>query len=249
MHIGLVGVGKQETRFIRWLHLKHGHDGCIAHIFVGTGHIQFVRTQARAGLGRIRLNGVALVQQPFVVQLFKQTPYRLDVVIFVGYVGVFQIDPVPNSLGEVVPLVGKPHHGFAAFLVVGLHRNRLTDVLFGNTQLFFDLQLNGQAMRIPAALALHLKTPKRFIAAKYVFYSPGHHVVNTRRSVGRGWPLIKRKRGATFAHPHRFLKRIGFFPLLQHLSRNLCVVEGFVLLVLHHVGLYRRSGVETPRSM
>ena len=85
-------------------------------------------------------------------------PHRLNVLVFVGDVRVVQINPIAHFLGHIVPLIGEAHDGFAAFFVVLLNANRNADVVFFDAQFFFNLQLNGQAVGVPAAFSFDLKT-------------------------------------------------------------------------------------------
>ncbi len=70
---------KQRLRVSGRFHLELRHDGRVLHVSVGAGLVQLVRRQARAGRRRIRLDGVAFVEQTLVVELLEQRPAALDV--------------------------------------------------------------------------------------------------------------------------------------------------------------------------
>ncbi len=56
------------------LYLELRHHGRVLHVVVGAGLVQLVRRKAGAGRRRVRLNGVAFVEQALVVELFEQVP-------------------------------------------------------------------------------------------------------------------------------------------------------------------------------
>ena len=88
--------------------------------------------QTRTGSGRVRLDGIALVEIAFLVQLLEQVPKRLDILVVIRDIGVLQIDPVAHLLGEVGPLGGVFHHLAAAGGIVLIDGDLLADVLFGD---------------------------------------------------------------------------------------------------------------------
>ena len=115
---------------------KLRNDGRVLHIFVGAGHVQFVRTEACSGSWRIRLNRVAFVKQTFVEQALQQPPNRFDVLVIVGNIWIFHIHPIAHLAGKVVPDAGKLHYILAACLVVLFDGEFFTDVFLGDAEVF-----------------------------------------------------------------------------------------------------------------
>ena len=109
-----------------------GRAGRVLDVAVAPGLVQFVGRKPGACCGRIGLNGVALVKQPFVEQLFEKPPKGLDVLVVVGDVGVVHVDPVAHLAGEVLPHARELHDGFAASAVVFLDGNLAPDVFLGD---------------------------------------------------------------------------------------------------------------------
>src|SRR5690606_34941228 len=66
-----------------------------------------------------------------------------------------------------------------------------TYIFFGNAKLLLHLQFHRQAMGIPAPLSFHAFSLHRMVPANYIFDSAGHHVVDTRLTVGRGRSFIE----------------------------------------------------------
>ena len=160
--------------------------GCASRIFyvpIAAGLVEFVGTETCTRHRGVRLNGVALVKETFLVELFEQIPKGFDILVVVGDVRVLQINPVAHLLGEVRPLAGVFHHLLAASSVVLIDADLLADVLFGNAEFLLDAELNGQSVGIPAGFALHLIALHRFVAAESIFDRACQNVVNTRHSV------------------------------------------------------------------
>ena len=119
------GVGRERPRRRRpgddktaVLHLKASCASEIFDVAIATGLVELVRTEPRAGSRRVRLNRVALIEIPLLVELFEQIPKGLDVLVVVSDIGVIEIHPVTHLLGEVGPLLGVFHHLAAAGSVV-----------------------------------------------------------------------------------------------------------------------------------
>ena len=139
------------------------------------------------------MDGITLVQQFFVVQLAEQPPYRLDVVVFKGDVGVVEVDPVAHFAGDVVPQVLVAHHGFTALGVVFVNCDFGADVFFGDAQFFFNAEFDGQAVGVPASFTFYAFALHGLVAAKQVFYRTRHDVVDAGHAIGGGGTLIKNK--------------------------------------------------------
>ena len=172
---------------------KLSNNGGIGNIAVAARLVKFMRAEAGACCRRIGLDGIALVQQLFVVQLAKQPPYRLDVVIFKGDIGVVEVYPVTHLAGDVVPEVFVAHHGFAALGVVIIDADFGTDVFFGDAQFFFYAEFDGQAVGVPAAFAFYAFALHGLVATKEVFYRPRHDVVDAGHTIGGGGTFVKDK--------------------------------------------------------
>ena len=145
---------------------------------------------------------------------------------------MFQVNPIAHLLGQVVPLILILHHRLAALVVVLFDGNFFANVVFRDAQFFLYLQLNGQAMGIPSAFTLYLISLKRFESAKNIFHGAGHHVVNTRCTVGRWRALVKRKGLRAFAQAHALLEDVFLLPKFKNLTRQCGRMSVFILLVL-----------------
>ena len=158
----------------RILHAEQGGARCILHVAVATRLVQFVRREASSCGRRIGLNGVALVEQSFLIELLQQPPQRLDVLVIVGDVGIVQVYEIAHLLCQLAPLLRVGHHVLATLLVVVLRRDetgrlRVVDVGLGNAQSLLHTQLHGQAVGVPTGLALHLEALHGAVAVEGIF--------------------------------------------------------------------------------
>ncbi len=202
----------QEVLVVAVHNFEHGDRRCIADFAVSVGLVQFMRTQSCARCRGVRLDGIAFVQQVFVVQLLQQPPHRLDVVVFVSDVRIVEVDPVADFAGDVVPAVFVHHHRFAALAVVIVYRDGFTDVFLGDAQFFLHTQFDWQTVGIPAAFALYALAFHGVVTAKNIFNGPRHHVVDAGHPVGGRRSFVKYVAVFYIALFDAFFKNVLFFP-------------------------------------
>ena len=188
--------------------------GRIAHVLVAAGLVELVRAEARAVGRRIRLDGETLVQQTFIVNLTEQVPQRLDVAVVVGDVRVVHVHPVADAVGQRGPLLRVLHHLGAARRVVFFHRDLGADVGLRDAELLLDAQLDRQAVRVPAGLALHAEARLGLVAAHGILDGTGHHVVDAGHAVRGRRALKEDELGRSLALLQHVTERILFFPLI-----------------------------------
>ena len=76
--------------------------------------------------------GVAFVEQAFFVKLLEEVPEGFDVVGIKGDVRIFQVHPIADLLGELVPLILEAHHRFPALFIVLCYGDFLPNVFLGD---------------------------------------------------------------------------------------------------------------------
>ena len=158
------------------------HRG-VLHVPVAAGLVEFVARQACSCGWRIRLDGVAFIEKVLLVELLQKPPKCLDVLVVIGDVGVFHIDPVTHFVAKVGPLAGVHHHVLAALLVVLLDADALSDIFLRDAKLFFYTKLNGKSVCVPACFTLHLVALHRLEAAESVLDAASQDVMNAGMSV------------------------------------------------------------------
>ena len=169
----------------------------------------------RAAARAVRHDLVALVEQVLVPDLPQQPPDRLDVVVGVGVVGVVQVDPEADALGEALPLLEVRGDALAAQLVelgdaVGLDLPLAVDA-----EAALDLELDRQAVRVPAGLARHAVAAHRLVAREEVLEDARDDVVRARPAVGRGRPLVEHEDGGVLAALEALLEDAVLLPELE----------------------------------
>ena len=168
-------------------HVDAGVDDVAVHV----GLAQLVGRQGGAAPGAVGADLVALVEQVLLPQLGEQPPHRLDVVVGQGPVGVGGVDPGARSGGQRRPVLHVALHRVAAVLVEGGHAVGLDLVLGVQAQGLLHLELDRQAVAVPAALAGHGLAPHGLEAGVEVLEHPGPHVVQAGAPVGRRGALVE----------------------------------------------------------
>src|SRR5450756_1910729 len=96
---------------------------------------------------------MSLVQQPPVVEGLEDMPDRFDIVVGVGRIRMFGIQPETDAAVHLLPfrltrenaVLALPHECFDAVF--------LDLLLAANVMSFLDLDLHGQTLAVPTALA------------------------------------------------------------------------------------------------
>jgi hypothetical protein len=160
---------------------------------------------------------VALEQQLLVPHRLQRPPHRLDVAGVERAVGVLEVDPVADPLGQRGPVLEELEDRLAALLVELGDAVALDVVLGGEAELLLDRDLDGQPVAVPAALALHEAAAHRLVAREDVLEHARHHVVGAGAPVGGRRALVEDPRLSTLAAAHRLAEDVALAPALEHL--------------------------------
>lgn len=214
---------------------KHSDDGGIFHGFVAAGLVELVRGEASASGGGERLDSIAFVEEVFVVEFLEEVPDGLDVVVFVGNVGVFEVNPVAHFDGECVPAVFEFHDGTAALGVIGFDADFGADVFFGDAEFLFDGEFDGEAVRVPACFAADEAAFHGLEAAEGIFDAAGEYVVDAGHTVSGGRAFVEHERGLAFALADAAVEYIILLPEVEGFAVELRQIELVVLgVILFH---------------
>ena len=184
-------------------------DRGVEHVLVDAGLAELVAGERGAAARAVGDDLELLVQQPLVVDRLQRPPDRLDVVGVERPVGVVEIDPEPDPLGQPVPVLDVAEHLLAAAGVELRDAVALDVVLGGHPELGLDGQLDRQAVAVPAALALDVVAAHRPVAGEDVLEDAAQDVVGAGGAVGGRRPLVEAPlRGAARgARPTRRTRR------------------------------------------
>ena len=175
---------------------------------------------------------VALVEQALLVDLLEAPPLGLDVVVVVGDIGVLHVRPVADALAHLLPLGLVLPDGLLALLDERLDAVLLDLRLAIEAEHLLDLQLDRQAVGVPAGLAQHVVALHRAVARDDVLDGARLDVADVRLAVGRGRAVKERERRSALAQLHRLLEHIFPAPELEdllladdevHIGRNLLI--------------------------
>ncbi len=202
----------------------------VHHVAVSQGHL--VRGQRGAAAGAVGHDLVTLIQQLALMDLLQRPPHRLDVIGVQCAIGVLQVDPEADALGQTVPLLQIRPHRLPALGVEPRDPIRLDLVLAGDPQFLLHPDLHRQAVAVPAALALHLIAAHRLVARVDVLEHARQHVVRARAPVGGGGSLIEHPRLRSLAQAHGLREDVALAPALQDLQLQ----RGQILARVHLAG-------------
>ncbi len=171
--------------------------------------------QRRSAACAVRDALVVLIEQPFFPELLENPPDTLDVLVFEGDIGVIQADPIAHALGQFFPIIEIAQHALATFFVVFSDAIDFDLALNLDAEFLLDLDLDGQAMRIPTAFAQHTVTIHHLIAREQIFERPRQNMMDTGLAVGSWRPFIENIVRLTFALTERALENLLLAPKVK----------------------------------
>ncbi len=158
---------------------------------VGVPLRDLVARKRRAASRAVRDDLVALIEHVLIPELPEDPPDRLDVLVLEGDVRIVEIEPEAELARELVPLVEVGPHALAALLVERGDAVALDLILAVETELVLDLDLDRQAVRVPAGLADDAVAAHRPVAADEVLDRAREGVVHAGTAVRRRRPLVE----------------------------------------------------------
>ena len=130
----------------------------------------FVARESGAAARAVGDDLVALVEETLFVDRLERPPDGLDIVVVIGDVGVLHVRPVADGVAHGLPLALIFPNGFLAFFNERKDAVFLDLLLAVEAEALFDLQLDGQAVGIPARLAQHVIALHRAVAGDDVLH-------------------------------------------------------------------------------
>ena len=199
-------------------------------LYVPVAKRDLVRGERRSTTRAVGHDLVALVEQVLLPELGERPPDRLDVVVVQGDVGVVEVDPEADPLGQPVPLLDVLEDRLAAAPVELGDAVFLDLLLGGDPKLLLDLELDRQPVAVPARLARHPVAAHRAVARVDVLEDPREDVVRAGLAVGRRRPLVEAPDLGPLAVVERALEHVALAPARQHpllqLGEGLLRVDG-----------------------
>ncbi len=181
----------------------------------------------RPGIGN---DAVALIDQPFVEELFEGPHDALHVGDVHRLVVVLEIDPARLPRDIALPVGGELHHRGAAGIVELVDAHRLDLGLAVDVELLLDGQLGRNAMRVPAEAALDHLAAHGLVARDDVLHVAGDDMAVMREAVGEGRAVIEDEFGRAAAPLDRLLEGLVRLPpgadLLLHLGEGRGRLDG-----------------------
>ena len=177
--------------------------------------------QGGAAAGAVRRDLVRFLQQAPLEQRLQRPPHRLDVAGRHRPVGLVEVDPVADALGEPLELAHVSLDRLAAPLVELGDPERLDIALAGGADLLLDLELDRQAVTVPPALARHEVAGHRLEPGVDVLERAGLHMVHAGSAVRGRWPLVEHPQRRALAPGERGVEDVVLLPEREDLPLEL----------------------------
>ena len=132
---------------------------------------------------------MALIEHALVVDLLEGPPFGFDVIVVVGDIGMFHVDPVTDLVGHLLPFVQILPHTFLALADEGLDAVGFDLLLAVKTKDFLHFKFDWQTVGIPAGLAGDGLALHGLIAGEEILDDAGLDVTDVRFAVGGGWAV------------------------------------------------------------
>ena len=169
--------------------------------------------------------------------LRERPPHRLDVGLIERPVGVLQVEPEADPLGQPVPVLDVGEHRLAAGGVECLDPDLLLDLrLRGDAELLFDGDLDGEAVAVPPALALDAVAAHGLKAGIDVLEDAREDVVDSGRPVGRRRALVEDPLLGFLAQAQGLREDVALMPAREDLELE----RGQLLSRVHLAAGYQR---------
>ena len=173
---------------------------------------EFVIGQGGAAARAVRGHPVVLLKEALVEDLLERPPARLHVLGGHRDVGLVEVHPVPHAAGQLGEGVDVPQHRFAALRVERLHPVGLDVGFAGETEFLLDGEFDGQAVAVPAGLAVDAVALHRLETRKQVLEDAGLDVVRPGHAVGGRRALVEGPRFAVAGALEGLREGVAFSP-------------------------------------
>ena len=174
------------------LQLEEDRDARVRRVLaVAEGDL--VAGEAGAAARAVRGDAIVAEDQVTVPEPPEDPPAGLDVLVGVGDVRLAHVDPAADAVGHPLPVGDVAEDGLAALLVEGGDAVLLDLALVAQAELALDLEFDGQAVRVPAALPRRAVAAHRLVAGDQVLEDAREDVVHAGRPVRRRRALVERE--------------------------------------------------------
>ena len=174
-----------------------------------------------AAAGAVGCYPVALVDQALVPERLYDPPEGLNVGVVKGDVGVFHVQPEADSLGEFLPALEVAQDAFTAANVELIDPELLDLGLIIEAQFLLYLQLDRQAVGIPASLAEGAESLHCLVAGDDVLVDAGEDMMNARVAVDSRRPIVEGKLRAVLMELGALFKDAVLLPEIQDMLLHL----------------------------
>ena len=202
----------EDRRLGILLETEADEDARIGHV-VPVALRELVARQRGRAPRAVRGDAEALVDEALLPHLAQGPPHRLDVVGGQRPVRVVVVEPERHALAEGDPVVDVLVDALAAEPVEALDPDLVLDVeLARDVERLLDLELDREAVGVPARLALDVEALHRLVAAEEVLEGAREDVVGAWHAVGGGRTFVEDEARPAFAEVKRLLEGVLGLP-------------------------------------
>ena len=153
----------------------------------------------------------------------------------VRYIGVVHVCPKADGVGEILPHPLVFPDALFALLDERLETVLLYLFLSVKSEKLFNLDLDGESVRVPSCLAGNICALHRMVARDHVLYGTGENVPDMGLAVrGRG-TVIEGVFRCAVAHFHGTLENLFFFPEIENRAFAFSGIETCRYLSVHDI--------------
>ena len=155
--------------------------------------------QRRAGGGAVWHYFVTAIEQALVPKLLEDPPDAFNVFIRECHIGVVNVHPECDALGELFPFDDVAKNRGPAHFVEFCDAVFFDLALVVEAELLFDRDFHRQTVRVPSAPPQTIKSIHHLVAREHILESPRQDVMACRLAVRRWRSLIKHVSRSIFA--------------------------------------------------
>ena len=182
----------------------------------GVAQRYFVAGERRTTPRAIGHHFVVAVEQVAFPEVFENPPDGFDVRVLHRHVGVVEVDPEADAVGQFAPLFDVAEDRFAAEFVEFSHPVLFNLLFARQPQLLFHFQFHREPVRVPPRFAEHVAPLHGAVAWEDVLVDTCEHVPDVRQTVRCGRSFVEDPGLRPFALFDAFFKNAVLFPEVEN---------------------------------
>ena len=134
---------------------------------------------------------MTLIDKTLVRDLLDCPPFRLDVGVMIGNIGVVHIAPVTNCITHAAPFVGVLPDALLALFAEGFDAVTFDILLAVELQKLFNFDLNGKTLGVPTGFTVNNTALHGLVTGNNVLHNTGKNMTDMGLTVSRRRSVIE----------------------------------------------------------